>query len=123
MMKTFGKKAEGLRLYIYSSGSVRAQLLFFEFNADGDLRPLFSGHFDTDIGSKVETASYDRIAADMGAKPRSVVFFSDSMNEIKAARSAGFQTVHVVKDETPSDGDATEISDFSEISVVRAGTV
>ncbi len=115
-------KADGLQLYIYSSGSVQAQFLFFEFSSDGDLRPFFSGYFDTDIGSKVEVASYHRISERIGEKPNRIVFFSDNAKELEAARAAGLQTVHVVKDATTPDPDFTAISDFSEIAVDRAGT-
>lgn len=115
-------KANGLRLYIYSSGSVQAQLLFFEFSADGDLRPLFSGHFDTDTGSKVEAFSYRRISERIDAAPNSIVFFSDSAKELVAALAAGLQTVHVVKDGTASHPDFTGISDFCQIAVTRIGT-
>ncbi len=116
-------KADGLRLYIYSSGSVQAQLLYFEFSSDGDLRPFFSGYFDTDIGSKIEAGSYHRISERIGAKPNSIVFFSDNAKELEAARAAGLQTVHVVKDATTPDPDFTAISDFSQAAVDRPGTV
>jgi enolase-phosphatase E1 len=112
-------KTDGLRLYVYSSGSVRAQLLYFEFSSDGDLRPLFSGHFDTDIGSKVEPSSYYCIAEHIGATANSMVLFSDSVKELEAARSAGLQAVHVVKDGTTSHPDFLGISDFCEIAVDR----
>jgi enolase-phosphatase E1 len=115
-------KADGLRLYVYSSGSVQAQLLYFEFSSDGDLRPFFSGHFDTDIGSKVEPSSYRRVAEHIGATANHVVFFSDSVKELEAARSAGLQAVHVVKDGTTSHPDFLGISDFCEIAVDRPGT-
>jgi enolase-phosphatase E1 len=116
-------KADGLRLYIYSSGSVQAQLLYFEFSSDGDVRPFFSGYFDTDIGSKIEAASYHRIGERIGAKPNSIAFFSDNAKELEAARAAGLQTVHVVKDATTPDPDFIEISDFSQIAVSRLGTL
>jgi enolase-phosphatase E1 len=48
-------KTDGAKLYVYSSGSVQAQLLFSN-SATVDLRPLFSGYFDTDIGPKIEMA-------------------------------------------------------------------
>jgi enolase-phosphatase E1 len=115
-------KADGLRLYIYSSGSVQAQLLYFEFSSNGDLQPFFSGYFDTDIGSKIEAASYHRISERTGAKPDSIVFFSDNAKELEAARAAGLQTVHVIKDAIAPDPDFTGISDFSRIAVGRPGT-
>jgi len=115
-------KTDGLRLYVYSSGSVQAQLLYFEFSSDGDLRPFFSGQFDTDIGSKVEPSSYRRIAEHIGATTNSMVFFSDSVKELEAAQAAGLQTAQVVKEGTTSHPDFTEISDFCQVTVSRPGT-
>lgn len=42
----------GIRLYVYSSGSVQAQKLLFGHTGYGDLTPLFSGYFDTAVGGK-----------------------------------------------------------------------
>jgi enolase-phosphatase E1 len=58
--------AAGHPIYVYSSGSVAAQKLFFAHSEAGDLLPLFSGYFDTEIGGKRETDSYARIAAAIG---------------------------------------------------------
>jgi enolase-phosphatase E1 len=110
-------KAGGIPLYIYSSGSVHAQLRFFEFNEAGDLRALFSAHYDTDMGPKIEPASYARIAAEIGAPHRSIVFFSDSSQELAAARTAGLSVVRVVKDSATSDPGFPEISDFGEVAI------
>lgn len=111
--------AERWPLAIYSSGSVQAQLLFFEHSVAGDLRPLFSRHFDTDIGPKIEPASYTRIADEISSPPSRIVFFSDAPKELEAAQAAGVQAVHVVKDGTQPDPGFAGISDFSEISLVR----
>jgi enolase-phosphatase E1 len=54
-------RGTGLRLYVYSSGSVEAQKLIFRHSDQGDLEPLFSGWFDTRTGPKREAASYARI--------------------------------------------------------------
>ena len=43
---------DGLPLYVYSSGSIAAQKLFFGYSDAGDLTPLFSGYFDTTTGMK-----------------------------------------------------------------------
>src|SRR5690606_4927675 len=43
---------EGLKLAIYSSGSVQAQKLLFAHTEHGDLTPLFSEFFDTKVGAK-----------------------------------------------------------------------
>ncbi|HRD72101.1 MAG TPA: acireductone synthase [Aquimonas sp.] len=85
--------AAGIPLFVYSSGSVAAQTLFFGHSDAGDLRPLFAGHFDTEIGGKREAESYHRIAARIGTPPSEIVFLSDVVEELDAARDAGLQTV------------------------------
>lgn len=85
-------KAEGHELYVYSSGSVPAQKLFFEHSDAGDLTTVFSGYFDTEIGGKREVASYRHIASDIGVAPSHIVFLSDVVEELDAAREAGMRT-------------------------------
>jgi len=87
--------AEGLLLYVYSSGSVSAQRLFFGHSDAGDLRPLFSGWFDTEVGGKREAGSYRSIAAAIGRAPQQILFLSDVVEELDAAREAGMDTVLV----------------------------
>ncbi len=88
-----GWHAAGIPLYVYSSGSVAAQKLFFGFSDAGDLTALFSGNFDTEIGGKREAASYARIAQAIGTAPHQILFLSDVVEELDAAREAGLQTV------------------------------
>lgn len=85
--------AAGLPLYVYSSGSVPAQRLFFGHSDDGDLTGLISGWFDTEIGGKREAASYARIAESIGLSPDEILFLSDVVEESDAAREAGLATV------------------------------
>lgn len=102
--------AAGIPLYVYSSGSVAAQKLFFGFSDAGDLGSLFSGNFDTEIGGKREAASYARIAEAIGIAPHDILFLSDIVEELDAARDAGLQTVLLdrINDyPTPRTGDAT----------------
>lgn len=88
--------AEGRRQYVYSSGSVSAQQAWFGHTPDGDLLPLFSGHFDTEnTGPKRERASYEAITAAIGVPAGSTVFCSDLVAELDAARAAGWHTVGV----------------------------
>jgi enolase-phosphatase E1 len=93
--------AMGLRLYIYSSGSVHAQRLIYGHTVAGDLRPLLSGYFDTHVGHKREVDSYRRIAEAIRTPPRRILFLSDVREELDAARAAGWQTVWVVRDGAP----------------------
>lgn len=87
--------AEGLALYVYSSGSVAAQKLLFGHCQAGDLTPLFSGWFDTEVGGKREHASYARIVERIGVAAGEILFLSDVVAELDAARQAGLQTVLV----------------------------
>ncbi|MEJ2344880.1 MAG: acireductone synthase [Gammaproteobacteria bacterium] len=88
----------GFRLYVFSSGSVQAQQLLFGHSEAGDLTPLFSGYFDTRIGSKREAAAYGAIAAHIGLPPEEILFLSDIVEELDAARTAGMHTVQLVRD-------------------------
>lgn len=104
--------ADGLRLYVYSSGSIAAQKLIFRHSNAGDLTPLFSGYFDTTTGPKKEAESYSRIAAEIGLPVQDILFLSDSVPEIEAARAAGLQTCLV--DRETGKGD---VASFAEIAL------
>ena len=85
-------KKQGIPLYIYSSGSVQAQKLLFRYSCYGDLTYLFSGHFDTKVGDKKEQSSYEKIAGEIGLPADSILFLSDVVEELDAAKKAGMQT-------------------------------
>ena len=82
----------GIDIRIYSSGSVQAQHLFFGHTEVGDLLSQFSGHYDTTIGSKKESPSYEKIAADWDVASAEILFVSDVVAELDAAKQAGLQT-------------------------------
>jgi enolase-phosphatase E1 len=86
-----------LRLALYSSGSERAQRLLIEHTTDGNLTNLFSGFFDTGVGPKTATTSYQEIAGRLGLRSEEILFLSDIEFELDAAASAGLQTMHVVR--------------------------
>jgi enolase-phosphatase E1 len=87
---------------IYSSGSTEAQQLLFRHSTHGDLTPLIAGYFDTRIGAKGEPASYRAISEALQVAPAEVVFFSDAVRELDAARDAGCQTRLVIREGNPS---------------------
>ena len=116
--------AAGIPLYVYSSGSIQAQKLFFGHSEYGDMMPLFSDFFDTTSGAKQEPVSYQRIAKAINLDPKDVLFLSDITAELDAARSAGMQTCWLVRpQDTTADAAAIAGSshrvahDFSEIMV------
>jgi enolase-phosphatase E1 len=108
--------SEGVRLYIYSSGSVHAQKLLFGHTEEGDLNPLFSGYFDTTTGGKKEAESYRKIVAAIGLPAAEILFLSDIVEELDAARQAGMQTRWLVRDgELSADAPHLQARDFRDI--------
>jgi len=109
-------KKAGLALYVYSSGSVRAQRLLFAHTDYGDLTPLFSGYFDTRTGAKGDPVSYRRIAAELGLPPHDLLFLSDVEGELDAARTAGLKTVWLVRGgRRDPQAPHRQVRDFSEV--------
>ena len=94
-------KKKGLRLAIYSSGSVAAQKLLFTFSTSGNLTSYIDYYFDTGIGQKREKSSYDRIIEQLAptAAPQ-VLFLSDIGPELDAARAAGMRTCQLLREGT-----------------------
>ena len=74
---------------IYSSGSIQAQKLLFEHTIDGDLRSFIRTYFDTTTGVKNHPASYMRIAQSLAVAISAVLFISDSIAEVDAAKLGG----------------------------------
>jgi enolase-phosphatase E1 len=109
-------QARGLRLYVYSSGSVHAQKLLFAHTPYGDLTSLFSGYFDTRVGAKVEAPSYQRIAGQIGTAPEKILFLSDIVTELDAARGAGMRTCQLVREGGLDPASAhRQVKDFTHI--------
>lgn len=112
-------KAQGLDLYVYSSGSVAAQKLFFAFSEAGDLTPLFSAYFDTETGPKREAGSYRRIAAAIGKPADAILFLSDTVAELDAACAAGLRTMQLARPPAtcPASGAHRCVADFGTIGL------
>jgi enolase-phosphatase E1 len=91
-------RAEGRTLAIFSSGSVLAQKLIFGHTNYGDLTGYLSAYFDTTTGPKRVAESYRRIAMTLGFEPDHILFYSDVVAELDAAREAGMQTALCVRE-------------------------
>lgn len=110
----------GKQLYVYSSGSVTAQQLFFRYSVAGDLTPLFSDYFDTTTGPKQDTKSYQAIHRQLAVEASQILFLSDVVAELDAAKRAGIQTVHLDRDHgapTSSGGSHPSVTSFTEIEL------
>ena len=90
---------ENIPIYVYSSGSVQAQKLFFAHTERGNLLNIFSGFYDTKIGQKKETNSYQKIADNLGLKTVEIIFLSDFEAELDAAISVGMKTVWLIREQ------------------------
>ncbi|MBV8748222.1 MAG: acireductone synthase, partial [Candidatus Eremiobacteraeota bacterium] len=93
----------------------------FAHSDQGDLLPLFSGHFDTTTGPKREPASYAAIVEAIGLAPGDVLFLSDVDAELDAARAIGLQTLRMLRPaDTPPDATTTHPSavSFDQLDVV-----
>ena len=89
----------GIDIHIYSSGSVAAQKLFFGHTIQGDLLHYFSGHYDTTIGGKKEADSYRHITSEFKCPASDILFISDVVEELNAAKAAGMETVLSIRPE------------------------
>ncbi|WP_369256993.1 acireductone synthase [Streptomyces sp. R35] len=119
--------AAGVRLHVYSSGSVAAQRAWFRSSPEGDLLPLVEGLYDTEnAGPKQQPESYAAIAAAIGAAPGRILFLSDRPGELDAARAAGWQAVGVRRPGEPyyeqGVGDHHEAGTFDAITIARSTT-
>lgn len=107
--------AAGIRLAVFSSGSVQAQRLLFAHTSFGDLTSLLSDYFDTRIGSKRERPAYEHIASHLGMPAQDILFLSDVSEELDAARGAGMQTCQLLRDSQAKPGPHPQAPDFDHL--------
>ncbi len=106
----------GLKMGVFSSGSIEAQKLIFGFSEKGDLRSFFSNYFDTQTGMKRANETYTKIAQLLKLEPNRILFLSDIIQELEAAQKAGFKTIQIVRPGTKKEwGDS--VSEFTEIKI------
>jgi enolase-phosphatase E1 len=113
-------RGAGLRVAIYSSGSVLAQRLLFGHTPAGDLTPLFSGFFDAAVGPKTAADSYRAIAVALECPPARLLFVSDVVAELNAAHAAGCRTALAVRPGNPRQPPAPDgegVRSFNEIVI------
>lgn len=112
----------GMPLYIYSSGSVFAQKLFFKYSEGGDLTQFISGYFDTTTGNKKEAASYRKIGEKLGKKIQDILFFSDNNEELNAAAEAGMKTVFIHRGKQRVRSNHRTFTGFEDIDLISMQT-
>lgn len=107
VMVAFKKWKGSIPIFIYSSGSIAAQKLLFGYNKHGNLSEYLVDHFDTTIGSKLESESYDRIFDAIvksnvvpNLTKKEVLFGTDNIKEAIAADIAGLSTIVSIRPDT-----------------------
>ncbi|RLM19335.1 2,3-diketo-5-methylthio-1-phosphopentane phosphatase [Brenneria alni] len=110
-------RQQGIRLYVYSSGSVEAQQLLFGYSDAGDLRALFSDYFDTRVGAKRDVASYRTIAQSIGLPARQLLFLSDIRQELDAAQEAGWHTCQLIRTDADDLSRHRQVARFDQIDL------
>ena len=110
-------KQSNISIYVYSSGSIKAQKLLFSHTNYGDLTRYFDAYFDTTTGNKREIDSYRKIASILNLEPDRILFLSDVTQELDAASKAGFNTILVDRKNEFTSEKYRKISSFDEIKL------
>jgi enolase-phosphatase E1 len=92
---------------IFSSGSVLAQRLLFSGTGSGDLSSYIQSYFDTTTGPKREPQSYEKIATSVAIPAKNILFISDTLQELDAARGAAMETALCVRPGSMEPADST----------------
>jgi enolase-phosphatase E1 len=108
-------RERGLRISIFSSGSVLAQQLLFAHTEVGDLTPYIDSYFDTNVGKKGDAESYRKIAAAMGLPSQEILFVSDVVAELDAANESGMNTLLSIRPGNAPAEQYPSIRNFDEI--------
>ncbi len=98
-------KREGKTIAIFSSGSVLAQKLIFKYSNFGDLSGFIDDYFDTNVGAKKESQSFENIAGKLRVRNGEILFISDISEELNAARKAGLEAFLCIREGNASVSD------------------
>jgi enolase-phosphatase E1 len=107
-------RTNGLKIGIFSSGSIHAQKLLFQYSCFGDLSKHLSNYFDTNTGAKRDSGTYKTIAEILDLEPQQILFLSDIREELVAADEIGYQTMQLVRPGSSPSWDKA-VSSFNEI--------
>lgn len=105
----------GIKLGVYSSGSIKAQKLLFKYSVAGDLDQYFSHNFDTNVGHKREVTAYENILKEINHKASDVLFLSDIKEELDAAAACGINTFQLDRLNALSNTGHQIVKNFTEI--------
>lgn len=113
--------AQGIPLYVYSSGSVLAQKLYFANTSEGDLLACFADYFDTTIGAKTMQQSYRTICERIGQQPEWVLYLADREGEVDAAAAAGCRVATLLRPLDVAPGTASAYPAVTTLADIEVG--
>ena len=108
----------GLKIAIFSSGSVLAQKLLFAHTTTGNLTQFIEAYFDTTTSPKNDPESYRRIALELQLSTEQILFITDVTAELEAAANAGVQSALCIRPGNPPQPNVNEarvIRTFDEV--------
>jgi enolase-phosphatase E1 len=107
-----------IKLYVFSSGSVKAQKLLFGYSQYGDLNYLFEGYFDTQVGNKKTVTAYQNIQKAIALPASEILFLSDVIAELDAAKTVGYHTLLLDREKSIDHTQGHDVvSDFDAIKL------
>jgi enolase-phosphatase E1 len=78
---------------------------------------MFSGFFDTRMGPKTSPESYVHISKELKRLPGEILFISDQVKELGAAKQAGMQVLICIRpyNSLPPENGYSSVESFDEI--------
>ena len=107
----------GIRINIFSSGSIEAQRFIFKYSEFGDLSGFIHSYFDTSTGPKLESESYRKISSSLGLPTTQILFLSDSAEELDFAKQSGMCTTQILRSPEIRRGFHPAASDFFQVQI------
>ena len=106
-----------LAISSYSSGSIQAQKLIYQYSKSGDLTRHIQQWFDTHTGPKKEAESYSIISQKLKTPPQAILFVSDNVQECNAAKQADLRTMFSKREGNPDQNSQghTTITSLNEV--------
>lgn len=110
------KRNNGIKLYTFSSGLTVAQKLMLCQTNCGNIYTLIDGFFDSSLGDKRSSKTFQAIGSAIGCDHKNILFISDHSGEAKAANEVGIRVVTIKRSENvPNNSEFPIIKSFSEI--------
>jgi enolase-phosphatase E1 len=94
---------------------VLAQQLLFAHTEVGDLTVFIDSYFDTNVGKKGEAESYRKIAEALDIPAHEILFISDVVAELDAAKESGMKTILSIRPGNSPQPQYPSIRSFDEI--------